>query len=234
MQRSHRSQQSDLIRAASNDGCRRSGWVIVPQNQVSGQPRRRGERTRDLTVGPSPVVGAKDWTDAEATLVRLYERAEVFAIESANWYLRDKKRKRRACKSLRATAIILGLAGGLVPLLVASGVAVPLGVGYALLAAAAGCTAFDRYFGLSSAWMRDIQGAQAIQRTLSEFQVRWASMCRSEARTDETIQQRLSCLGELIAAVNQITSNETAAWNVEFRSTAEELFSQTTSRNNRT
>lgn len=203
----------------------------MPQNQVSGQPPGDGDRTRDLTVGPSPVVGAKDWTDAEATLVRLYERVEGFAIESANWYLRDKRGKSRACKILRVAAIVLGLAGGLVPLLAAAGVAVQLGAGYALLAAAAGCTAFDRYFGLSTAWTRDIQGAQAIHRTLSDFQIRWASMCRSEARTDETIQQHLSCLREFLAAINQITANETAEWSAEFRSTAEELLNQTASRN---
>lgn len=143
-------------------------------------------------------------------------------MEAIEWYLNDKRIKKRASQILRAIAIVLAAAGGLVPLIT---VAAQRGHwaawGYVLLAGAASCVGFDRFFGLSAAWMRDVSGAQLIQIRLQVFQYDWATMCASPASSD-TIA-RLSLLSVFINDVNSLVHEETSEWTVEFQSSLAHL-----------
>jgi hypothetical protein len=49
--------------------------------------------------------------------------------------------------------------------------------GYVLPALAAACIGFDRFFGISSGWMRSMTTAQALERRLEQLQHDWAAEC---------------------------------------------------------
>jgi hypothetical protein len=157
----------------------------------------------------------------------MFQRAEGYAMEAGDWYLRDKRVKRRLSRVLRAAMIVFGVGGGLVPLLAAAGVeSIGASWGYVLLAVAAGCAAFDRFFGLSAAWMRDIQGAQAAYHALAEFQLGWASLSRHDNLSARDVDERLRYISEFVSKISDIVARETSSWNVEFGAAGDDLVNQ--------
>ena len=140
----------------------------------------------------------EQWHDTEAALTQLYRYAEGRAIEATDWYLQDKRGKRIWSRGLRLLAILLVTAGGLQPLLDAAAPGPSRTAwGYVLLALAAACIGFDRFFGLSSGWMRSMTTAQALERRLEQLQYDWAAECaRGASRTvdPKQVQNRLALL----------------------------------------
>jgi hypothetical protein len=162
------------------------------------------------------------WQDTEAALTQLYRHAEDRAIDAVDWYLQDKRGKRIWSRGLRLLVIALVTAGGLQPLLDA---AVPgpsrTAWGYVLLALAAACIGFDRFFGLSSGWMRSMTCAQSLERRLEQLQYDWAAECaRSASRTvdPKQVQNRLALLRVFADDVAALMQQETAEWVLEFQS----------------
>lgn len=183
---------------------------------------------RDLSAGPAfPIATTEDWRDPAAALAGLHEYAERKAIEAIDWYLADKRAKKTASRTLRALAILLAAAGGIQPLVDA---ALPgrgwAGWGYVLLATAAACVAFDRFFGLSSGWMRDMSTAQALQRRLETFRYDWATECLRGAITapdEEQVTRALALIREFGEDVADAIERETTDWVVEFQSNLAQL-----------
>ncbi|MEU1705516.1 SLATT domain-containing protein [Streptomyces sp. NPDC005706] len=98
--------------------------------------------------------------------------AEQEAEDAIEWYLRDKRLKRLGSRLVRALMIVLAATGTVIPL---AGTATGADIqswGYVFLAAAAGCKGFDYFFGLSTAWMRDITAAQALRGELNDAEFR--------------------------------------------------------------
>ena len=114
------------------------------------------------------------WHDQAQALDQLRAWAETRAVETITWYQRDKRTKRWTSRLLRAAAVIFAVAGGLLPLISSSVHGVNANLGYVLLAIAAGCVAYDHFFGMSSGWMRDIAALQALQSRLGRFHLDWA------------------------------------------------------------
>jgi SMODS and SLOG-associating 2TM effector domain 2 len=164
----------------------------------------------------------EQWHDTEAALTQLYRYAEGRAIEATDWYLQDKRGKRIWSRGLRLLAILLVTAGGLQPLLDAAAPGPSRTAwGYVLLALAAACIGFDRFFGLSSGWMRSMTTAQALERRLEQLQYDWAAECaRSAARTvdPKQVQNRLALLRSFSDDVAALLQQETAEWVLEFQS----------------
>ncbi|WFE37296.1 SLATT domain-containing protein [Micromonospora sp. WMMD998] len=136
----------------------------------------QGRRSRfaprgDLRYRPFPQPGDAGVTAEWLRAVRVW--AETRAEDSIDWYLADKRTKRLASRGLKALTIALLIGGSIVPLVTAAAGRGTGGWGYVLLAAAGGCAAFDHFFGLSSAWARDIAAVQAIQRRLDRFRLEW-------------------------------------------------------------
>ena len=185
------------------------------------RPDRR-RRRRDLRAGPFPTAGLEQWQDTEAALTQLYRYAEGRAIEAVDWYLADKRGKRSWSRGLRLLAILLVTAGALQPLLDAAAPGPSRTAwGYVLLAVAAACIGFDRFFGLSSGWMRSMTCAQALERRLEQLQYDWAAECaRSAARTvdPKQVQNRLALLRVFSDDVAALLQQETAEWVLEFQS----------------
>jgi hypothetical protein len=161
------------------------------------------------------------WHDTEAALTQLYRYAEGRAIEATDWYLADKRGKRIWSRGLRLVVILLVTAGGLQPLLDAAAPGPSRTAwGYVLLALAATCIGFDRFFGLSSGWMRSMTTAQALERRLEQLQYDWAAECARSAPPAPSTPSRsrtalLRAFSDDVAALLQ---QETASWVLEFQS----------------
>ena len=202
----------------------REATTSVEEPAGGGQrsARRWWRRRRDLRPAPIPMAAMEQWQDTETALTQLYRYAEGRAIEAADWYLQDKRGKRSWSRGLRLVAILLVIAGGLQPLLDAAAPGTGRTAwGYVLLALAAACIAFDRFFGLSSGWMRSMTTAQALERRLGQLQYDWALECaRSAARTvdPKQVQNRLALLRVFSDDVAALLQQETTTWVLEFQS----------------
>ncbi|WP_413757873.1 SLATT domain-containing protein [Streptomyces sp. MMBL 11-3] len=184
----------------------------------------RGPAAGDL-LGRAFPLG--DWGEPAERLHELYRWVEAGALTTASWYLADRAWKRRCAWALRGGAAAGVLVGAALPLLDLAGV---LGGGaawgYLALLVAAGCVAGDRYFGVTSGWMRDVATAQAVQRRLQALQFEWASECvrevlgPTEGTAGEAAERCLGVLRRFSEDVTELVRRETADWMVEFRSGA--------------
>ncbi|GAA2407106.1 SLATT domain-containing protein [Streptomyces glaucosporus] len=185
----------------------------------------RGGRSylrRDLLGRPFPLG---DWGEPAERLDELYRWAEEGALEIAEWYLADRVRKRRGARILRAGTALGTAAGAALPLLELTG-AVPGAAlwSFVALLGAVVCAGCDRWFGLTSGWMRDIATAQAVQRRLEVLQYDWASECvrevlgPTEGTASEAAERCLGVLRRFTEDVTELLRGETASWMVEFRS----------------
>jgi hypothetical protein len=202
----------------------REATTSVEEPSAGPRPPRRWRRRRDLRTGPFPTATMEQWQDTEAALTQLYRYAEGRAIDAADWYLDDKRGKRIWSRGLRLLVILLVTAGGLQPVLDAAAPGPGPGSaawGYVLLAVAAACIGFDRFFGVSSGWMRSMTTAQALERRLEQLQYDWAAECaRSAARTvdPKQVQTRLAVLRLFSDDVAALMQQETSEWVLEFQS----------------
>ncbi len=117
-------------------------------------------------------------------------------------------------------------------------------IGYVLLALAAGCVAFDHFFGLSTGWMRDTATIQDLQNRLARLQLDWARWqaevaghCPATTGADggETaldaslgavVARGLDLVDQFLSDVLDLTSGETAKWFVDFNSSIADLRQQ--------
>ncbi|MDX3372682.1 SLATT domain-containing protein, partial [Streptomyces sp. ME02-6987-2C] len=95
--------------------------------------------------------------------------------------------------------------------------------GYLALLWAVACVAGDRYFGVTSGWMRDVATAQAVQRRLQALQFDWASesvrevLGPADGTASEAAERCLLVLRRFSEDVTELVRAETADWMVCFR-----------------
>ncbi|WP_225838755.1 SLATT domain-containing protein [Streptomyces sp. NK08204] len=199
-----------------------------PEMQPEGPPHQdgRGEgaaelRPGDLTGRPFPLGS---WGEPAQRLDELYRWVEHGALETAAWYLADRVWKRRGARALRAGAASGAVAGAALPLLDLTGVTGGVAPwGYLALLLAVCCVGVDRFFGVTSGWMRDVATAQAVQRRLQALQFEWASenvrevLGPAEGTAGEATERCLGVLRRFSEDVTDLVRTETADWMVEFR-----------------
>ncbi|OAH16452.1 hypothetical protein STSP_01760 [Streptomyces jeddahensis] len=188
----------------------------------SGPGEQGGPRRSDLTGRPFPLG---DWGEPAQRLDELYRWVEQGALTTAEWYLADRAWKRRGARALRAGTALGAVVGAALPVLdltrVVGGVA-PWGCLALLLALA--CALGDRYFGLTSGWMRDVATAQAVHRRLQVLQFDWASECvrevlgPTEGTAGEAAERCLGVLRRFSEDLTELVRAETADWMLQFRS----------------
>ncbi|CAM5627355.1 SMODS and SLOG-associating 2TM effector domain-containing protein OS=Streptomyces griseomycini OX=66895 GN=FHS37_002216 PE=4 SV=1 [Streptomyces griseomycini] len=198
-----------------------------PEMQPEGRPQDgRGEGAAGLRPGEpgGRVFPLGDWGEPAARLDELYRWVERGALDTAAWYLAERMWKRRCARVLRAGAAVGAVTGAALPLLDPTGAAdgaAPWGYVAFLLGVA--CVAGDRFFGMTSGWMRDVATAQAVQRRLQALQFDWASECvrevlgPAEGTASEAAERCLSVLRRFSEDVAELVRVETAEWMVEFR-----------------
>ncbi|MEU8886984.1 SLATT domain-containing protein [Streptomyces sp. NPDC048442] len=185
----------------------------------------------DLAGRPFPLG---DWGEPAERLDELYRWVEAGALRTARWYLADRGWKRRGARTLRIGAAAGVLIGAALPLLDLTE-AVPGGAGWGYLALLVGaaCVACDRFFGLTSGWMRDMATAQAVQRRLTALQFDWASesvreiLGPTEGTASEAAERCLGVLRRFTEDITELIRVETTDWMVEFRSGPAPLVMQT-------
>ncbi|MYX15304.1 SLATT domain-containing protein [Streptomyces sp. SID8374] len=180
-----------------------------------------GAGGRDLTGRPFPLG---DWGEPAERLDELYRWVESGALATADWYLNDRVWKRRGARALRWGTAAGVVAGAALPLLDLTGtLSGSAGWGYLSLLLGAACMACDRYFGLTSGWIRNLATAQAVQRRLQVLQFDWASECvremlgPTEGTASEAAERCLGVLRRFSEDVTELVRSETADWMVEFR-----------------
>lgn len=191
-----------------------------PSGSGSGA-RGRGARGGDLTAKPFPLG---NWGEPAERLDELYRWVEADALRTADWYLGDRIRKRRGARMLRIGTAAGAVAGAALPLLDLTGaLSGSAGWGYLSLLLGAACMASDRYFGLTSGWIRNLATAQAVQRRLQVLQFDWASECvrevlgPTEGTASEAAERCLGVLRRFSEDITELVRTETADWMVEFR-----------------
>lgn len=165
----------------------------------------------DLAIPSRPTVDVAE----------LYEWAEGAAYAAINWYMVKKRRKARWSRRLRAMSAILAALGGTVPVAaLASGMPALGNWGFALLALAGGCVAYDRFFGYSTAWIRYVSTAMMLRTQLNDFQLSWIML---SAQPDLPKEQLVDHIHQFVSAVNDTIRRETEAWSIEFTSRFSEM-----------
>jgi hypothetical protein len=196
--------------------------------QPEGPPQDgRGEgatarlRPGDLTGRAFPLG---DWGEPAARLDELYRWVERGALRTAAWYLADRMWKRRCARVLRCGALAGAVTGIALPLLDLTGVAGGIASwGCLALLLGVACVAVDRYFGVTSGWMRDVATAQAVQRRLQALQFDWAAesvrevLGPAEGTAGEAAERCLGVLRRFSEDVTELVRVETADWMGEFR-----------------
>ncbi|MFF0161733.1 SLATT domain-containing protein [Streptomyces sp. NPDC005263] len=199
-----------------------------PEMQPEGPPQDgRGEgelRAGDLTGRAFPHG---DWGEPAVRLDELYRWVERGAMETASWYLADRVWKRRGARMLRVGAAGGTVAGAALPLLDLTGAVGGVAPwGYLALLLGVACVVGDRFFGVTSGWMRDVATAQAVQRRLQALQFDWASesvrevLGPADGTASEAAERCLGVLRRFSEDVTELVRAETADWMVEFRTGA--------------
>ncbi|MEY9993099.1 hypothetical protein ABIE67_005131 [Streptomyces sp. V4I8] len=202
--------------------------VVQPEMQPDRSPRDRrggegtaGPRPGDLTGRAFPLG---DWGEPAVRLHELYRWVERGALDTAAWYLADRVWKRRGARALRGGAAAGAVVGAALPLLDLTGVASGVAPwGYLALLLAVACMAVDRFFGVTSGWIRDVATAQAVQRRLQMLQFDWATesvrevLGPAEGTASEAAERCLGVLRRFSEDVSELVRAETADWMVEFR-----------------
>ncbi|MFE7840371.1 SLATT domain-containing protein [Streptomyces sp. NPDC057474] len=175
----------------------------------------------DLAGRPFPQG---DWGAPAERLEELYHWVERAALETAAWYLTDRVWKRTAARVLRIGAATGALAGAALPLLDLTGAVGGVAPwGYLALLSCVACVAVDRFFGVTSGWMRDVATAQAVQRRLQVLRFDWASesarevLGPAEGTAGEAAERCLGVLRRFSEDITELVRTETADWMVEFR-----------------
>lgn len=160
-------------------------------------------------------------------LAALRAWAERVAGEAVAWYMTEKRLKARWSRRLRSFAIVLATLGGAVPVVALASRHPEYGNwGYLLLALAAGCVAYDRFFGYSSAWSRYVATATLIQGELADFRIGWAQELAAIGDREPTADEVRELIGrarEFVGRVNEAVRAETDAWRDEFDNRMGEL-----------
>jgi len=180
-------------------------------------------------------------------LLQLRERAELQASEAVSWYYAKKRSKNFWSRWLRFWAIAFTVLGGLVPVLASTGLIEPMlrhffnvsdrkdiqlvelhfnQFGYVLIGLAAGCVAFDRFFGFSTNWMRYIGAAMRIETARIRFGFEWEHLVAPMAGQDPTPDQTrelLEVIEKFSLATREAVEQETGAWISEFQTNLSQL-----------
>ena len=170
---------------------------------------------------------------AHEALKNLLDHVVAEASEAESWYRRHKDRLSFWSKAIRALAIAFGTAGGLAPIVAGLrfGLITPeftsliSQLGYLLIGVAAGLLAFDRYFGVSSGWLRYVTALTGLQHLKSALLLEWSQLLLAApvpSSPGELLPFLESARAFQLAVVN-LVAMETEAWSTEFQSSAADL-----------
>lgn len=182
---------------------------------------------RDLRI---PDLGEATENESPADAAVIYARG--LAIDALQWYAGEKKRKQWPAKLLRALAILAMALAGIIPILTeiykdAQGAPLISPAWASVSLAVAGTLVlFDRFFGLSTGWLRFIDAMMQIRREITAFDLDIA-VFKADRPADGSdpaaVDKVFERCRELVDQVNAVIIDETGEWNREFRDALKHL-----------
>jgi len=171
-----------------------------------------------------------DLSKPSESIQLLYTWALERSLERIKWYEVKSRKKKKGSQTLRAVAIVLASLGTLCPLLNATDLFSRNSIviaqwGYVALAAAAAVLGYDKFFGLSSGWIRYISTQMTLERMMAEFQYDWIILQAKQNTLPATEVSLLFIqkLRDYTVQVESLVKQETDAWASEFQSSLAEL-----------
>ncbi len=175
---------------------------------------------------PFPV-----WEDSnpEQSIQAIYNWTIDKVKRDAEWYLTNRRSNKSLSRFIRTSSIFLAALGTLCPLADSLSLKIFKNItfsqfGYIFFAIAASLFLFDKFFGLSSGWMRYISTHMAINKLIDEFQYEWLIL--NQPTAGEPFAQRkakLEKMKNLCTQVNELKITETNLWISEFQSNMAQL-----------
>ena len=168
---------------------------------------------------------ALDWTPSSRleSLRAIREWAVSAAISARGWYWKRQGFKGLFGKFHRVSALVLATTAGALPLLsrlFPTYLDRAADLGYVLLIAAGGAVALDKFSGFSTAYVRYVGTATALETRLAKFHAAWFAFEASlggKAPDDQRLTEALALVAQLVADVRALIESETAAWAREFK-----------------
>ena len=166
-----------------------------------------------------------DWDPSDPTqsLTLLYKWTVKTTETRIAWYDQSRKPKRAGSQWLRVFSILFAAIGALCPLIDATkifGDEILLGQwGYVSIALAAAIVGYDKYFGLSTGWMRYIVTQLSLEKALKEFQYDWIILNAQQSNTSALLRR----IKDFSLQVESLVRQETDAWVLEFESSVAQL-----------
>ena len=165
---------------------------------------------------PFPVWNASNPSES---IVNLYNWTIKETQGRINWYIRNSVVKKFGSQWIRIFVIVFAAVGALCPFVDATGIFIktPLAQigkwGYVFFALAAAIFLFDKYFGLSTGWMRFVVTQLTLERMLKEFQYNWVNL-NIQGVPVQTMSDQLK---NFCVQVEIQVKQETDAWVIEFQ-----------------
>jgi hypothetical protein len=174
-------------------------------------------------------LGELSWQSldaAAASLRAVHAHVDAHARRAIDWYLARRRVRKTASRVLRLMALVLAVAGGVVPLL--DDEILPRGLhnlGYLLIALGGALLLANRVLGLSAAWIRYMQTALRLQATVNAFQLKWAEIeCEMAGHpTPKQIRAALHAVKLFAQRVDELILTETERWSADFAEDLEQL-----------
>ena len=180
-----------------------------------------------LTKIDKPLV---DWNKPKETLSAIKGYILATAENEQNWYAKARALNGRTTRTLRFIALILFGMGLVLPLLNIEKVIIlkhPINsLGYLCLATGGLILLFDKYFGLSSGFVRFYIAEEDIRKSIADFELAWETeIARAEFSnySIESIVNILAIAKVLRQSISNTIQLETSAWAAEFQAQIGEL-----------
>ena len=174
-----------------------------------------------------PVI---DWSIPKDSLFEIKRYISETVDSELCWYSTARFRNGFFTRTLRFLALILLGAGLLLPLTGIESITICgykiLSVGYICLATGGLILLFDKYFGLSSGFVRFYIAELEIEREIREFELTWQIemvKVQNSNYTAESIINILITKKIFIQNISKIIQIETSAWATEFQTQIGEL-----------
>jgi hypothetical protein len=193
---------------------------------------------RDLEYQPLERLRWDEENRAES-LDMVYDHVVQEAGHAIAWYRNSKRPKKFGARLIRGLAIVFFSAAGLIPILVQildarwRDVLPPILFQPAwpsvLIAIAAALLGVDRYFGLSSGWIRYIKTELHLLQVVEEFELLWQEMksrWQAGAPTNDQVSKMLAEAKKFVSDFKSIIREETLEWATDFDRTQRQLESE--------
>lgn len=178
-------------------------------------------------------LGQLSWKPGavEDSLGFVFQHVSENAEKAIKWYADGVRFKKIWARILRVLAILFVSGAGLLPMLAHiitrdGKPLIPPVLASVFLLVAATIVLLDRFFGLSSAWMRYVPTELRIKQILKEFKMEWETKraeCDGEEPNSAQVQMMLSNAKAFVTEVDEIVRKETDEWVSQFQSVLTQL-----------